>query len=526
MVNKTFSKCLCVWGVSFLCLFLVFMAAYPQPVPGKKETLSRSSYALVIGIDDYENWPDPNNAISNASRVGNELEKLGFAVTYRTNLNLIEIESAIKKFLSDKDVDEKSNLFLWFSGHGDNIGKQGFLVPSDAPPKNDRGFKMKAFPVRRLEEYLRETKAKHVFLVFDACFTGTIFGNPGSDSPVKAVAEMLKYPVHRYLYYSSAGQQRKVHGALGEIFIKTLRNEDKADANRDNYLTAREIKEKIMKNFAGKVQLKSGKLEGFDRGEFVFSLPGQSLRYFNDPFTDGDNGQGPQMIKIPGGSFMMGDSQGTGFRDEKPVHLVSVSPIAVSCFEITFEEYDRFCEATKRRKPEDNGWGRGDRPVIYVSWLDAAAYTKWLTEQTGFQYRLPTEAEWEYFACSGSDTDYWWGNKIGREKACCDGCGAKWGWDAEKSTAPVGSFKSNKFGIHDTVGNAWEWTCSEYTPGYNESKKEENCLGKIKTGGELVVLRGGAWNEKPGHCRVSRRRGLNPGERSPYIGFRVVRELK
>jgi formylglycine-generating enzyme required for sulfatase activity len=154
------------------------------------------------------------------------------------------------------------------------------------------------------------------------------------------------------------------------------------------------------------------------------------------------------------------------------------------------------------------------------------AYTKWLTEQTGFKYRLPTEAEWEYFARAGSDTDYWWGNEIGQGKACCDGCGAQWGWDAEKSTAPVGSFAANPFGIYDTVGNVWEWTCSEYTDKYNESKKEENCLEIIKTDGELVVLRGGAWNEKPESCRVSRRNALNPGERSPYIGFRVVRELK
>ena len=530
MVNKKFSRCLCAWGVWFLCLLVLFMAAYPEPVPGKKDNPSRSNFALVIGIDNYEILKQSlTYAISNAARVGNELEKMGFDVSYRFNLKSSQFAFEIKKFLSNENIDENSNLFLWFSGYGYNEGEEGFLVPADAPGKKDPGFKFKAFPIIRLEEYLKETKAKHLFLVFEACFTGTIFRDEGRDSPVKTVAEMLKYPVHRYLYNYSASPQRKGDGTFGDMFIKTLRNENKADANGDNYLTAVEINEKI-KNFSNKmkVQLKFGKLKGYDQGDFVFSLPGQSLRYFIDTLKDG--GKGPQMVEIPGGSFMMGDLQGNGSRDEKPVHLVSVSPIAVSCFEITFDEYELFCKKNNRKIPGDKM--SGNRPVFNVSWQEAKDYTLWLTKQTGFLYRLPTEAEWEYFARAGTDTDYWWGNELVKAKdkkearAACDGCGARWGWDAEKSTAPVGSFVPNPFGIYDTVGNVWEWTCSEYTPGYNESKKEENCLEKIKTGGELVVLRGGAWNEKPGSCRVSRRKAVNPGVRTKDIGFRVVRELK
>lgn len=527
MVNKTFARCLCVWGVSFLCLFMVSMAAYSQQVPGKKDTLSRSNYALVIGIDHYkdESWTKLTHAISNATRVGNELENMGFDVTYRTDLNWIKLESEIKKFFGNEKIDESASLFLWFSGHGHNVGEEGFLVPADAPGENYPGFKFKAFPVRRLEEYLRVTKAKHVFLVFDACFPGTIFWDEGSGSQGKAVAEMRKYPVHQYLYYYSTGRQRKYDGAFGEMFINTLRNKNKADANGDNYLTAGEIKEK-MKTFSNKykVHLKFGKLKGYDRGEFVFSLPGQSIKYFTDPLKDG--GKGPQMIEIPGGPFRMGDLQGNGFPDEKPVHVVNVSPIAVSCFEITFDEYELFCKKNNLKIPGDKI--SGNRPVINVSWQDAKDYTIWLSKQTNCTYRLPKEAEWEYFARAGTDTNYWWGNEIGQGKACCDDCGARWGWDKKEKIAPVGSFDPpNPFGIYDTVGNVWEWTCSEYTDKYlNELKKEENCLEIIKTGGKLVVLRGGAWNEKPEHCRVSRRNAVDPGQRSPYIGFRVVRELK
>ena len=106
MVNNTFLKWLCGWGVSFLCLLVVSMAAYSQQVPGKNDTLSRSKYALVIGIDHYKNWSYLNHAISNAARVGNELEKLGFDVTYRFNLNLIKLEFEIKKFLGNEKNDE------------------------------------------------------------------------------------------------------------------------------------------------------------------------------------------------------------------------------------------------------------------------------------------------------------------------------------------------------------------------------------------------------------------------------------
>jgi formylglycine-generating enzyme required for sulfatase activity len=531
MVNKTFSSCSCKWGVSFLYLFMAFNAAYSQQVPGQRDSNSSSNYALVIGIDNYRNWSPLSHAISNAAQVGNVLEKMGFGVTYRADPNSIEFGFEINKFFGNEKIDDNSSLFLWFSGYGHKVGNDGFLVPADAPNETDRGFKMKAFPVSRLEEHLRSTKAKHVFVVFDACFPGTIFREEGSESLGKTVADMKKYPVRRYLYYLSTDRKTKYDGAIGKKLIGVLRNENKADANEDNYLAFGEIIEK-MKDLPGKVQLKYGKLKGYDRGDFVFSLPGQSIRYFRDTLKEG--GKGPQMIDVPGGSFMMGDLQGNGFRDEKPVHLVNVSPYAVSCFEITFDEYELFCKKTNRKFPGDKI--SGGRPVINVSWEDAAAYAEWLTAQTGFKYRLPTEAEWEYAARANTDTDYWWGNELDRAKdrkearAACDGCGARWGWDTEKSTAPVGSFAPNPFGIYDTVGNVWEWTCSEYTPQYNKNwKKEEICLDIKdikKRKNILFVLRGGAWDAEPVNCRVSHRYAESFDERSTSIGFRLVRELK
>ncbi len=218
------------------------------------------------------------------------------------------------------------------------------------------------------------------------------------------------------------------------------------------------------------------------------TVPGEVFRD-----TLGDGSSGPEMVMIPAGSFQMGDIQGAGSSDELPVHWVSVNAFAMGRYEVTFAEYDQFADATGREKPNDRGWGRGNRPVMRVSWNDATAYAAWLSEQTGKAYRLPTEAEWEYAARAGTETKYWWGNEIGSNQANCFGdyCG-----DSFEYTAPVGSFAVNPYGLYDTVGNVWEWTCSEYESSYNG--KEEYCGSGDSW---LPVVRGGSWSYGPRFVR-------------------------
>ncbi len=228
---------------------------------------------------------------------------------------------------------------------------------------------------------------------------------------------------------------------------------------------------------------------------------------FRDRLQDGS--LGPEMVWIPAGTFRMGDIQGGGHSDEQPVHEVSVSRFAMGRYEVTFAEYDKFAEATGREKPYDWGWGRGNRPVIYVSWNDATAYAEWLSGQTGHSYRLPTEAEWEYSARGGTETQYWWGNEIGTNKANCRNCG-----DSFDYTAPVGSFDANPFGIYDTAGNVWEWTCSEYENLYNG--QEQLCVNTASR----LSLRGGSW--VTGLRAAGRSYGMPTG-RYVLVGFRVSR---
>ena len=230
----------------------------------------------------------------------------------------------------------------------------------------------------------------------------------------------------------------------------------------------------------------------------------------------------PEMVVIPAGRFRMGCVSGRDCDDdEKPVHKVTIAAFALSKYEVTFAEYDRFTAATGRDRAWDRrGWGRGRRPVIYVSWENAVAYTRWLSAQTGERYRLPSEAEWEYAARAGSGTVYSWGNEIGNNRANCRGCGSR--WDFEK-TAPVGSFGANAWGLHDMHGNLWEWVqdC------WNDSYRGAPTNGSAWESGNCSrrVLRGGSWNYRPGSLRAADRSGGTTGGRYIFSGFRVARTL-
>ncbi|TGO03168.1 hypothetical protein PN36_11785 [Candidatus Thiomargarita nelsonii] len=240
---------------------------------------------------------------------------------------------------------------------------------------------------------------------------------------------------------------------------------------------------------------------------------------FRDRLVDGT--LGPEMVVIQAGRFRMGyiNVTVTSFQGEdKPVQDVSVDLFAMGRYEVTFEEYDKFAEATGRDKPDDEGWGRGNRPVIYVSKYDAMAYAEWLSGETGENYRLPTEAEWEYAARAGTETKYWWGNEIGSNRANCDGCGSP--WDNEE-TAPVGSFPPNSFELYDMVGNVREWTCSKYEAEFNG--EEQQCLSQYDNSNR--VIRGGSWYDLPVKVGVTHRTNnwWSSEGKMNFLGIRLVR---
>ena len=173
--------------------------------------------------------------------------------------------------------------------------------------------------------------------------------------------------------------------------------------------------------------------------------------------------------------------------------------------------------------PSDGDWGRGQRPVINVSWQDALENATWLSDQTGKRYRLPTEAEWEYAVRAETETKYYWGNDLIKGMANCDGCGSQWD---NKQTAPVGSFRPNNFGLYDTAGNVWEWIQDCAHQNYTGAPTDGSAWLERGGGGcGLRVIRGGSWSDIPAYLRSSNRGGDSADKRNNFIGFRLAQDL-
>ena len=229
----------------------------------------------------------------------------------------------------------------------------------------------------------------------------------------------------------------------------------------------------------------------------------------------------PEMVKVPAGKFRMGSTDGD--IDEKPAHDVEIGkPIAVGKYEVTFAEWDA-CAADggcqKNKRPGDEEWGRGRRPVVNVSWDDAKEYVAWLSSKTGKPYRLLSEAEWEYAARAGSTGKYAFGETLDAKQARFST-----GKQGVGETAEVGSFPANSWGLHDMHGNVWEWVEDCYMPSYDGAAAD----GSPRSGqncGARHVLRGGSWDYKAEDLRSALRYKLPGYYRVDEIGFRVAREL-
>ncbi len=248
------------------------------------------------------------------------------------------------------------------------------------------------------------------------------------------------------------------------------------------------------------------------------------------------------MVLVEKGSFTMGDTWGDGDSDEKPTHKVTFTyDFYIGKYEVTFEEYDAFWEATGRGNPGDQGWGRETRPVINVSWNDAIAYCNWLSEKEKLPkaydsngnlldkdgrvttditkvvgYRLPTEAEWEYAAMGGNKSE---GYKYSGSDNVSD---VAW-YDSNSGgkTQEVDKKAPNELGIYDMSGNVYEW-CSDCYGSYSSSAQTNPYNS---TAVSSRVSRGGSWNYIATYARVANRSNFSPTYTFNYLGFRICRTV-
>ncbi len=227
----------------------------------------------------------------------------------------------------------------------------------------------------------------------------------------------------------------------------------------------------------------------------------------------------PEFVDVKGGAFNLGDPYThIGTKDNKQSNIViTLSDFFISRMEITFEQYDVFCDATGRDKPDDEGWGRGERPVIYVNWHDAVAFCEWMSQQIGKIVRLPTEAEWEY-AAKGANRNK--GYKYAGSNSI-DPVGWYYGNSDEKSH-PVAQKQPNELKLYDMSGNVWEWCNDWYAKIYNYKSPQIDPQGPAR--GSFRVRRGGSWASPHdgSYCRVVDRGRDLPGNWSSSTGFRCV----
>jgi formylglycine-generating enzyme required for sulfatase activity len=229
----------------------------------------------------------------------------------------------------------------------------------------------------------------------------------------------------------------------------------------------------------------------------------------------------PEMVKVEGGTFVMGCSAEQGndcSDDEKPAHSVTVSSFQIGKYEVTQAQWKAVMgtDIRKQRDKENPSWslyGEGDNyPVYYVSWDEAQEFISRLNKATGKNYRLPTEAEWEYAARGGaSSKGYKYSGSNNPDEVA-------WYSHNSEGSSPVGAKKANELGIHDMSGNVWEW-CQDWNGDYSASSQQNP---KGVNNGSDRVLRGGGWSYNAIRCRVANRGDNSPGERSISLGFRVV----
>ncbi|WP_051677190.1 formylglycine-generating enzyme family protein [Maridesulfovibrio frigidus] len=311
----------------------------------------------------------------------------------------------------------------------------------------------------------------------------------------------------------------------------------------------------------------------------VFAVGCQTSQAQKTAQRDGENkiesATAMELVWIPGGCYQMGqtesekawlvkeEGQGTydkSFSNELPRHEVCVDGFWMGKYEVTREQFQKFIQATGyQTDAETDGWSwkwnndqkktvktdgvhwnreysgrQGSHPVTYVSWNDANAFAKWLSQKDGVTYRLPTEAEWEYAARGGTQTMRFWGDD---EENACEYANLNdqdskavhtFSWrhficsDGYALHAPVGSYKQNPFGLHDMLGNVWEWCQDGYDPKAYSSNGRDNPF--VKDGAKRVI-RGGSWSYKASFLRSAYRGKDTPEFRRSNLGFRIVKPM-
>ncbi len=549
-------------GLSLGFLSAAAVAVAQQSAPGAGQR-----FALLIGNSAYPDATTPLvQPAKNVRALAEELRRGGFEVESRENLGREEMQRVIDAF--KQKIRPGTAALVFFSGYGLQVNRQSFMIPTNAQVWTENDIRRDGISIEGLLADLNTRGAIVKLLIVDASrrnpFERRFRQSPAGLAPIDAPPGTL---------IMSAAAPGKVIEDEGEnsIFIGEMVKEMRAPG-----LTAEEI---FSRTRIGVSRVSNGEQVPWVSSslvdEFYFVQPSgrpaapppladprpparpqpeprvtpqppqpqparpaqtpppapePQRQAATPPRADAprtgvkagdvfrDCRECPELVVVPAGDFDMGSND---FDFEKPVHKVTISKaFAIGRREVTFEEWDQCVAAGScRHRPDDRGQGRGERPVIDVSWRDATAYVSWLSQKTGQKYRLPSEAEWEYAARGGTKTAFWWGRDIGARFANCRDCGGNSG----QAAIATGSFSANPFGLFDTAGNAAEWVQDCWNDTYRGAPRDGSAWASGQC--DQRVLRGGSFDSQARYLRSASRFRYDSDVRYYANGFRVVREL-
>jgi formylglycine-generating enzyme required for sulfatase activity len=535
--------------------------------------LAEKRVALVIGNSNYANVARLPNPMKDADAIAGALTRLGFDVTHIDNLGVGAMRKTLAAF--EEKASGADWALVYYAGHGMEMDGKNWIVPVDAALAKASDVADEAVPLDRILERVRPASSLRI-VILDACrnnpFLARMLSGPGGSRSIGRGLAPIQPQRGEVVFYAARDGHTAMDGdGAHSPFAQAMLNVIEKPGLELGFFF-REVTSEVLEATAPESQ------EPFVYG----SLPRQQY-YFKEPDApppatqtaivapprptpapqksaedacDGllvsvampgekpcikpgsgesfkDCSDCPEMVIAPSGSFMMGspESEPERYSNEGPRHRVIIAkPFAVGRFAVAFAEWDACvaADSCSGDKADDLGWGRGDRPVVNVSWDDAKAYVSWLSKKTGKSYRLLSEAEREYVTRAGTTTPFWWGLSITLEQANYDGRadpykgGGKKGEDRRK-TVPVQSFEANRWGLFQVHGNVGEWAEDCWHNDYNGAPSD----GTPWISGDCSrrVLRGGSWLFNPRELRAASRDMNNPDLRTNYIGFRVARTL-
>lgn len=518
--------------------------------------------ALVIGNNDYNQKP-LKNPVNDADAIGKTLKKMDFNVVSAYNADRNGIDNALARF--GKLAEGAEIALIYYAGHAIQVDGNNFLIPANTAVNERRDLRK----LINLNELISEAQqARGLGLVIlDACrdspFGVNLAQNLGRSIGGRGLARIEDTPSNILVAFATkenaiAADGQGNHSPYAQALLTYL-----PQSNLEIRLLFGKVNDAV-KQATGEKQKpytygSLGGSEWFLAGSKQPSSPPKSTV------------KEPIMIAIKGGCFQMGQTaaekqwlikQG-GQKDydkyfsHEEQHKVCVNDFSLAKYEVTVADFRRFSTATgyqtNAEKDKARGcfafkagkwqWAKGynwtdvgfkqteQHPITCVSWHDAQAYAQWLSKETGKAYHLPTEAEWEYAARAGTKSIRYWGGDEGNNQACdyaniadkaaknkysnwtVSACN-----DRYAETPPVGVFMANNLGLHDMLGNVWEWTCSAYDKQYDGA--ESHCVASMN--GTERVLRGGSWSNGGRGARSAMRNYYSPDFRDNNIGLRLA----